>query len=203
VRAAASATGGILVQDTAWTGYEDIPGWIVDGYGTLFAELDDQLRAEGIAHPDLVVVPAGVGSLLQAALTHYRSLGTAAGTSVVSVEPDTAACVAASVAAGHPVTVATGRTVMAGLNCGTVSSLAWPYIGPGLDACVTVDDDSASAAARDLAALGVDAGPCGAAPFAALPALRDRLTGTVVLLVTEGAAAAGDARPSPTGPAGY
>ncbi|MDG6103781.1 pyridoxal-phosphate dependent enzyme [Dactylosporangium aurantiacum] len=202
VRAAARAARdgtAILVQDTAWDGYEQVPGWIVDGYGTLFAELDEQLRGHDLTRPDLVVVPAGVGSLLQAALTHYRGPGVPAGTAVLSVEPRPAACVLASVAAGRPVTVATGVTSMAGLNCGTVSSLAWPYISRGLDACVAVDDAEVAGAARRLAGLGVDAGPCGAAPLAGLAAahaagpLRAALgltpASTVVLLVTEGAAA--------------
>jgi diaminopropionate ammonia-lyase len=199
--AAHSAQGEdrVLVQDTAWDGYEDVPGWIVDGYSTLFAEIDEQLRDRGVARPDLVVVPTGVGSLLQAALAHYRSSADLLGTAVVSVESVSAACVLASVTAGRPVTVDTGTTAMAGLNCGTVSTLAWPYIAPGLDGCVTVPDDRAARAARDLAALGVPAGPCGAAPLAAVRTLRT-LTGgvsslglsptaTVVLLVTEGAAA--------------
>ena len=70
---------------------------------------------------------------------------------MVSVEPVEAACVQASVAAGHPVSVATGHTIMAGLNCGTVSSLAWPSIHRGLDAAATVTDDEVTSAARDLA----------------------------------------------------
>jgi diaminopropionate ammonia-lyase len=192
----------ILVQDMAWDGYEQIPGWIVDGYTTLFAEIDDQLHDQGIARPDLVVVPTGVGSLLQAALTHYRGGNTPPGTAVLSVEPQSAACVLASVTAGHPVTVATGVTCMAGLNCGTVSALAWPYIRHGLDACVTVTDAEAADAARELASHGVHAGPCGAAALAALHAVHDRdgaeqrratleltAASTVVLLITEGAAA--------------
>jgi len=187
---AADDDAAVLVQDMAWDGYEDIPGWIVDGYTTLFAEIDEHVQ-----RPDLVLVPAGVGSLLQAALSHYRSDDAAPGTVVVSVEPRSAACVLASVAAGHPVTVATGTTVMAGLNCGTVSSLAWPYISRGLDACVAVDDAEALDAARELAEHGVDAGPCGAATLAALHRIRAdaarELTpeSTVVLLVTEGSAA--------------
>ncbi|WP_430785437.1 pyridoxal-phosphate dependent enzyme [Actinoplanes sp. G11-F43] len=189
VKAAASVRRGLLVQDTAWPGYEEIPGWIVDGYSTLFAEIDTQLSRQ----PDLVLVPAGVGSLLQAALAHYRSRPDPARTRVVSVEPSTAACVAASVAAGHPVTVPTARTTMAGLNCGTVSTLAWPLIRPGLDGCCVVTDAEVSEAAHRLAAAGIDAGPCGAAPLAALPAIPT--TGTVVLLATEGTAA------NPAGPA--
>jgi diaminopropionate ammonia-lyase len=215
--AAAHAAGHencLLVQDTAWDGYEDVPGWIVDGYSTLFAELDDQLRDRGIRRPDLVVVPTGVGSLLQAALTHYRSDPDLLATTIVSVEPVNAACVLTSVTAGRPVAVDTGVTVMAGLNCGSVSTLAWPYITNGLDACVTVTDAQAVAAAHDLTALGVPAGPCGAAALAAArfikasqdhpasdrtrPLLGLSPTATIVLLVTEGAAANPGLVPSTT-----
>ena len=76
VRAAASSTtnrpADILIQDTAWPGYEEIPQWIVDGYSTMFGEIDAQL---GDRAPDLIAVPTGVGSLLQAALQHYPSTG--------------------------------------------------------------------------------------------------------------------------------
>ena len=195
----ASAADGILVQDTAWPGYEDIPGWIVQGYSTLFTEIDEQLRDAGLDPVDLLVVPVGVGSLLQAAITHHRH--EADGPAIVSVEPEAAAFVAASLAAGEPVTVETVPTVMAGLNCGTPSSLAWPHMQRGLDAAVTVDDEVVVMAARDLARAGVPAGPCGAASLAALRvALGDdtderrrhlglRADSVVVLLVTEGAAA--------------
>lgn len=195
----------LLVQDTSWAGYEEVPGWVVDGYSTLFAEIDDQLGDRGISGPDLVVVPTGVGSLLQAALTHYRSDSARPVTAVASVEPSGAACVLSSVEAGRPVDVETGHTVMAGLNCGTMSSLAWPYVLHGLDFCVTVTDSEAIAATRDLEALEIDAGPCGAAPLAALRVLhgaeepaeggrrRSPLIlspdATIVLLVTEGAEA--------------
>lgn len=190
----------LLVQDTAWDGYEDVPGWIVDGYSTLFAEVDDQLSDHGIAEPDLVVVPTGVGSLLQAAIAHYRSDASRLGTAIVSVEPTGAACVLSSVISGSPVTVETGHTVMTGLNCGTMSSLAWPYISPGLDVAVAVTDGEATTAAGDLAALGVGAGPCGAASLAAIRVLHNvspeditrvglSTEATIVLLVTEGAEA--------------
>ncbi|WP_088289713.1 diaminopropionate ammonia-lyase [Kineosporia sp. A_224] len=209
--AAADPDGAVLVQDTAWEGYEDVPRWIVDGYSTLFAEVDDQLAAAGLPGADAVLVPTGVGSLLQAALAHYRSDRAAPGTAVVSVEPVGAACVLASVAAGRPVAVDTGTTIMAGLNCGTMSTLAWPYVEHGLDASVAVTDGAAARAARDLHDLGVPAGPCGAAPLAALRTLArdgtddatDRrahlgLTpaSVVVLVVTEGA----EANPQTDGP---
>src|SRR5690606_19046458 len=134
--------GHVLVQDTAWHGYEEVPGWIVDGYETLFAEIDDQLEAVEVVGPNLVAVPTGVGSLLQAALTHYRQPGRRGRTALISVEPESAACVHASLAAGRPVTVTTGTTTMAGLNCGTVSASAWPAIAAGLDAALVTDDAS-------------------------------------------------------------
>ena len=66
-----------LVQDTAWPGYEQVPGWIVEGYSTLFGELDAQLAAAGAGATALVAVPVGVGSLAQAAVAHYRDPGSA------------------------------------------------------------------------------------------------------------------------------
>jgi diaminopropionate ammonia-lyase len=181
----AAADGGLLVQDTAWPGYEEVPQWIVDGYSTLLREID--------MTPALVVVPMGVGSLAQAVITHYRSGDVRP--ALLGVEPDTAACVQASLRAGRVTEVSTSDTVMAGLNCGTTSSLAWPYLQHGLDAAATVTDDEALTAADELATLGVSSGPCGAATVAATRmALTDEHhrtqlgiteTSTVVLLNTE------------------
>jgi diaminopropionate ammonia-lyase len=199
VWAAASSTAGhpndLLVQDTAWEGYEDIPRWIVDGYGTLFDEIAAQLGDRAV---HLVAVPTGVGSLLQAALQHYRAPALEGKPAVLAVEPVTAACVTASLAAGRPVRVDTSvPTIMAGLNCGTVSTIAWPAIRDGLDAGLAVTDDRATAAARRLNELGIPAGPCGGASLAGVrEALRDAnhraaLTLTaesvLVLISTEGA----------------
>jgi diaminopropionate ammonia-lyase len=168
VRLAAESVSGkpdqVLVQDTAWPGYEDVPGWIVQGYDTLFGELDRQL---GDRRPDLVAVPTGVGSLLQAALDHYRAPGLAHRPAILAVEPVTAACVTASLTAGEPVSVDTSApTIMAGLNCGTVSTLAWPAIRNGLDAGIGVTEDETRAAMDRLRELGVIAGPSGAASLA-------------------------------------
>jgi diaminopropionate ammonia-lyase len=113
----AAANGGVLVQDTAWEGYEEVPGWIVDGYSTLFREIDAQLREAGHHAPDLVTVPTGVGSLLQAALAHYRRApatmvrGWELAVSTPRSSPSrrkSAACMGPSLEAGHPVTVETG-----------------------------------------------------------------------------------------------
>jgi diaminopropionate ammonia-lyase len=191
VRHAASMTGALL-QDMAWKGYETVPGWIVEGYSTLAREIDEQLPV----FPDLVAVPTGVGSLLQAIVTHFRS-GVVA-PSVLAVEPVSAACVLDSICAGELRTVETPGTVMAGLNCGTPSSLAWRVFRNGLDAAVAIPDEEAMRAVDDLGRLGVSAGPCGAASLAGVREMllnKDRREAmgivpdaVVVLINTEGLA---------------
>jgi xylitol oxidase len=197
VQRAAAERESLLIQDTAWPGYEQVPGWIVEGYATLFTEIDAQLRALDARPPSLVAVPVGVGSLAQAAVIHYRSRRD--GPALLSVEPAAAACVLAGLERGRPTTIPTGNTIMAGLNCGTPSSLAWPFLEAGLDAAIAVSDAESLDAARDLAAAGVSAGPCGAASLAGVRAALaedDRRSAlgigpasTVVLLSTEGTAA--------------
>jgi diaminopropionate ammonia-lyase len=213
-RAAAFAAGSerrVLVQDMAWPGYEQIPAWIVEGYGTVLTETDAQLAAAGLPLPGLVSVPVGVGSLAQAVVTHYRASAAmgadsaaggqtaGSGPALLAVEPDSAACVLASLNTGALESVPTGRTIMAGLNCGTPSALALPVLAAGLDAAVAVPDEAAKAAMADLSRLGVPSGPTGAA---ALAGVRAALAGpgsaarraelavtsasTLVLLSTEG-----------------
>jgi diaminopropionate ammonia-lyase len=199
VWAAASSTAGhrddLLIQDTAWQGYEQIPQWIVQGYGTLFDEIEVQLGARPV---HLLVVPTGVGSLLQAALQHYRVPSLQQQPALLAVEPVTAACVTASLAVGKQVSVDTSApTIMAGLNCGTVSAIAWPVIRDGLNASVAVTDDQARAAMLRLHELGVTAGPCGGASLAGVRAVlkevdrRNALTigddSALVLISTDGA----------------
>lgn len=203
VEAAAKSTEGnpqdLLVQDTSWPGYVDIPRWIVAGYTTLFTEIDQQLAALGHEGPDLVACPVGVGSLAHALVDHYRSEGHHH-PSLLSVEPVTAACIAQSLLAGEPVTVDTSfPSIMSGLNCGTPSELGWPSLLDGLDAAVSVTDDECRQAVVDLTVLGEDAGPCGASTLAGVRnALssegrrRDLNIGPksiIVLVSTEGLAA--------------
>lgn len=217
-RADAEVRGWLLVQDMAWLGYEQIPGWIVQGYTTLFWEIDEHvaglppvdagtamgaagtLRTGAGPSVDAVVVPVGVGSLAEAALRHYRrpSLSAGAAPAVLSVEPESAACVLASVAAGRLTSVPTGVTAMAGLNCGTPSASAWPVLQSGLDAAVAVSEDECARAVADLNGHDVDAGPCGAATLAGLRRVAADIglstlglgpDATVVLVSTEGTAA--------------
>ncbi len=157
--AAGSEPGVLEIADVGDAGGP--PEWVIDGYATLFAEAAAQ------APHDVVLVPVGVGSLAAAAARH----GAAAGVPVVGVEPDTAACLAASLAAGAPTAVATPGTTMAGLDCAEVSAAAWPSLHRGIAGVVTVSDAAAATARDDLDALGLAIGECGAAALAGLRAL--------------------------------
>ena len=169
---AGARPGCVELADVGTTGPAH---WVIDGYATLFAELPDDV--------DTILVPAGVGSLAAAAARH----GAATGARIVAVEPATAACVTAALRAGRPVTIPTPGTSMAGLDSAEVSLAAWPDLLHGLHATVTVSDEAAHQAMRDLAALGHAIGDCGAAPLAAMGQLGEDVLGeSVVLIATEG-----------------
>ncbi|MDR8019076.1 diaminopropionate ammonia-lyase [Nesterenkonia aerolata] len=195
--AAQADDDALLIQDTSWEGYEEVPQRIVDGYSTLVQEIDESLEVSGDPGPDLVIMPAGVGSLAHAVVHHYRS--TAHTPALAVVEPEAAPSVTRALHAGTPVSVDTGETIMMGMNCGTVSGIAWPTLRDGVDVSLTVSDDQARAAVGELRDLGVDSGPCGAATLAGLrricgdAELRRGLDlgreSVVVLLSTESTAA--------------
>ena len=53
----------LVLSDTSWPGYEDVPRWVIEGYATIFEEVDAQSGGEV---PGLAVVPIGVGALAAA-----------------------------------------------------------------------------------------------------------------------------------------
>jgi diaminopropionate ammonia-lyase len=142
-------------------GTSETAAWVIDGYTTLFAEAAEQ------GDFDVLLVPVGVGSLAAAA----ARFGAAHDVRVVGVEPVTAACLTASLAAGEPRGVATPGTVMAGLDCAEISPAAWPSLRHGVDGTIAVADGEAAAATAELAGLGLEIGASGAAPLAALRSL--------------------------------
>ena len=181
----------LVISDTSWEGYEDVPAWIIDGYSTIFAEVDEQLAATGAQPPTVVLVPVGVGAFAAAVVTRFRQPD-AASTRIVAVEPVDAACVMASAQAGEVITLeGEQHSIMAGLNCGTPSPVAWPLVSAGIDWLVTVTDDDARDAMRGFAGVGVVAGESGAASLAGARALAAagelRTDDCVLLLSTESA----------------
>lgn len=155
----AGAEGGVF--ELADVGASGPASWVIDGYATLFAEVMEQ------GSFDVLLVPVGVGALAAAAVR----FGAEHDVRVVGVEPASAACLTASLAAGEPTAVDTPGTTMAGLDCAEVSLAAWPSLQRGIDGTVTVSDDEAAAAVAELAAYGLEIGASGAAPLAALRAL--------------------------------
>ncbi len=168
--AGADGSGVLLMQDHGWPGYEEIPGWVAEGYETIFAEIDDELARRGQAPYDVVLVQIGVGTLASAVVRHFRREGLQPRPVLVGVEPVGAACALRSVEAGAPVMLSVGAdaSIMAGLNCGTPSSAAWPSLLYGINAYVAVEDDQARNAMRLLATQGIVSGESGAAGLAGL-----------------------------------
>jgi len=181
--------GWVLTMDTSWAGYETIPAWVVEGYESMLVEVDEQVAEACGKGVKMVVVSVGVGSWAQAVVRHYW----ATGTRVVVVEPEHAAGLLASLCTGEVVTVATRKSIMNGMNCGTVSKIAWQSLRDGVDTAVAVGEGEVHDCVGYFEERGLSVGPCGAAPLAAVRRLydagllaADADDGVVVLFSTEG-----------------
>lgn len=151
----AQRDGLIMVQDTAWDGYEDIPTWIMQGYMTLALESLEQIRDRGEKLPTHVFLQAGVGSFASAVLGYLAAaLGPEAPTFII-VEPHKANCIYTSAVAadGKPHNV-TGDldTLMAGLACGEANTISWPLLRDYASAYISCPDYIAANGMRILAA---------------------------------------------------
>lgn len=180
VRLAAKEAGeterGVIIQDTAWNGYEEIPSWIMQGYGTMASEAGEQLKKAGCEHPTHVFVQAGVGSLAGAIVGYFTNLYPDNPPTFVVVEADVAACLYKSAAAkdGAPHNVGGDmQTIMAGLACGEPNTISWDILRNHVTAFLAIPDWVAALGMRMLAApikgdVPVTSGESGAAPFGAL-----------------------------------
>ena len=154
----------------------------------MLREADQQL---GGKEPDLVISPVGAGVLAHAVVAHFKQPGRKS--KVACVEADTSACLWKSLEADDWLTIETSPSIMAGLDCGAISTVSWPLLRAGVDASVTVSDYESHMAVKDLQSAGVNAGPCGASSIVALRRLiesgRGRLglnsESTVVMFSTE------------------
>jgi diaminopropionate ammonia-lyase len=141
-------SGWYLISDTASPGYEIVPRLIMAGYAVLMEEAAHQWGTI----PDVIIVQAGCGGLACAVLSWCLERLGAERPLIVSCESVNAACVLESVQAGHPVEIRGSlQTIMAGLSCGVMSSITWPILKAGLDACVAIDDSAAIEAMSNLA----------------------------------------------------
>ena len=196
----AKELGWIIVSDTSWEGYEHTPAVVMQGYGVMMREVASQLPAAQV--PTHLFVPGGVGGLAASVYESASQLWRESCPRLIVVEPLGAACLYESALAGVP-TPAVGEvhTIMAGLDCGRVSPLAWDILVGGADFFMTVPDSVVPDGMRLLATgasshVSIVAGESAVAGLAALlQAARDsRLRfqlglqpdSSVLLLGTEG-----------------
>lgn len=146
--------GGVLIQDSAWPGYETIPSWIMQGYSTLIDETLEQMEENGQGRPSHVFLQAGVGAFAGSILGYLAARYGEDRPVTVIVEPDEADCYYRSMVIGdgqpHPVT-GDMPTIMAGLACGEPGSIPWGIIRDHADCFLSVFDSVAELGMRTLA----------------------------------------------------
>ncbi len=150
----AEDTGAILIQDSSWPGYEEIPKWIIQGYATLTDEVMEQLEKLKLNRPTHIILQAGVGSFASSVLGYFTALYGAERPISVIVEPNEAACIFKSAQIGdglaHNVT-GFMPTIMAGLACGEPSMVSWDILRDYADMYLSCDDYVTELGMRRLA----------------------------------------------------
>ncbi len=151
VAADANTHGWQVISDTAYFGYTIIPKYIMAGYTTMFREMEPEIHPAAEPGVDFVFLQAGVGSFAAAAAWYYVNRYASRRPKLISVEPVEAACMLASISTPDgTMTTSNGsfQTIMAGLNCGTPSIIAWPFIRDSFDMLVAITDEYAIDAMR-------------------------------------------------------
>ena len=123
--------GGVMVQDTAWPGYEEIPAWIMQGYGTMAMEADNQMEELDANPPTHVIVQAGVGSLAGAVVGYFANKYPDNPPIFIVAESDQADCLYRSALTGDgSIKIVDGdmQTIMAGLACGEPNTSSWQIL---------------------------------------------------------------------------
>jgi len=146
---------GVVVQDTAWEGYEEIPAWIMQGYGTMALEADEQIAGLNSSPPTHIIVQAGVGSLAGAMVGYFANKYKNRPPVMIVVESDQADCLYHSALAGDGRPRSVGgdmRTVMAGLACGEPNITSWEILKNHVKVFVSCPD---WVAARGMRILGM------------------------------------------------
>ena len=140
---AAQTEHGVVVQDTAWEGYEEIPAWIMQGYGTMASEAAEQLRQLSVNRPTHVFVQAGVGSLAGAVVGYFANLFPNDPPKFVVMEAGAADCLYQGALAGDGAPRIVGgdlQTIMAGLACGEPNIISWDILRNHVSAFVSCPD---------------------------------------------------------------
>lgn len=145
--------GWVVIQDTAWEGYEDIPIWIMQGYATILDEAIEQMIEKGYKKPTHMFLQAGVGSFAGSMLGYLISQYGEERPITLIMEPDSIDCVYHSAIKGEIETIEGGvNTIMAGLACGTPNTVSWELIRDYADGYLSCPDYVAARGMRILAA---------------------------------------------------
>lgn len=201
----AAEHGWHVVSDTSYDGYEEIPRDVMQGYGTIAAEIIEQLTEQQAAPFTHVFLQGGVGGMAAGLASYlWEHYGNNRPRFIV-VEPIQADCLFQSALQGTPARAnGTVDSVMAGLACGETSPLAWKILQYVADDFITIEDSDAVRAMQTLAAGSVQdipvlAGESGAAGLAGLQvaasnpaqsaALNLNRQSRVLVVNTEGATA--------------
>ena len=147
----ADVKGWLLVQDTSWDGYEQIPGLIMQGYTTMALEAVEPL---GDKLPTHVFLQAGVGSMAAAVAAFMANYYGEKRPKIIIVEPHTADCHYLTVEADdgrlHQIS-GDMHSMMAGLCCGEPCPSAWEILRDYGDAFASIPDSASAMAMRQLA----------------------------------------------------
>ncbi|EKO3826717.1 diaminopropionate ammonia-lyase [Vibrio harveyi] len=147
----AQANGWMLVQDTAWDGYEEIPTWISQGYTTMADEAIEQIEQLGFDAPSHVILQAGVGAMAGGVLGYLADRLDPTKFDTIIAEPKAADCIyrSGTSEAGNIINV-TGdlSSIMAGLACGEPNPVTWPILRDCSRYFIALEDNVAATGMR-------------------------------------------------------
>jgi diaminopropionate ammonia-lyase len=138
---AAIKNGYILIQDTSWEGYEDVPRLVTAGYSTKMREIDALFEYPVKPPFDIVFLQSGVGSWAASLAIYLIARFGEHAPKLVLVEPVESDCLLESAKRGVPSTTRKSqKTIMAGLNCGSPSLIAWNILKSTIDVFLSIPD---------------------------------------------------------------
>ena len=167
-----------IVQDVSWEGYKEVPKLIMAGYTIMIKEIIDEIDANSITH---VFLQAGVGGMAAAMIAGFAKLSKNVPKFII-VEPENADCVFKSIKNGKPTSIDIKKeTIMGGMSCGDVSSIAWEILKNSSKYCVTISDKAISPtvallAEGHLSSEKIIAGECAVPGIIALIAIFNNKT---------------------------
>ncbi len=165
--AAGDAEGAVLLSDSSWPGYTDLPRILMEGYLILMAEVGDQIGPP----PSHIFLQAGVGGLAGAAAALARQMWGDT-PRIIVVEPDAAPALIGSIEAGVPTPSRGPVSSMGRLDCKEPSHIALKGLARDADDFATLTEDEGLAGADACRIAGLASTPSGAAGISALLAAQ-------------------------------